>query len=159
MPSYFVKTRIYELFPSKAMKAVLDRNCDYRRYCWNQALALWNDLYLAHSIYDRIRYTIFMPKENKKTHKITTVKRDFHLNPSPNWRLVRDRMVEEKADWQFSYSAHLLQLAVQDLGKAWQNFFDKAQPDWGVSHALNPNVKCVKALRAIRLKWLTASSF
>lgn len=59
------------------------------------------------------------------------MKRDFHLNPSPNWRLVRDRMVEEKADWQFSYSAHLLQLAVQDLGKAWQNFFDKAQPDWG----------------------------
>ena len=55
----------------------------------------------------------------------------YHLNPSPNWRLVRDLMIEQKEDWQYAYSARTLQLAVQDLGKAWQNFFNKAQPDWG----------------------------
>lgn len=131
MTNYYLKTRVYELFPSKTMKAVLDRNCDYRRYCWNQALALWNDLYFAHQIYDKIRYTTFTPKENKKTHQIKIIKKDVHLNPSPSWRLVRDKLVEDKEDWQFNYSAHLLQLAVQDLGKAWNNFFDKAQPDWG----------------------------
>lgn len=131
MADYYLKTRIYELFPNKTMKKILDRNCDYRRYCWNQALALWNDLYLAHQVYDKIRYTTFTPKENHKNHQIKIVKKDVHLNPSPNWRLVRDRLVEGKEDWQFAYSAHLLQLAVQDLGKAWKNFFDKAQPDWG----------------------------
>lgn len=43
MPEYYIKTKSYELFPNKQMKAVFDRNCDYRRFCWNEALALWND--------------------------------------------------------------------------------------------------------------------
>ncbi|MCT6891825.1 MAG: hypothetical protein M3Z87_19585 [Lactobacillus sp.] len=29
------------------MQKILDRNCDYRRYCWNQALTLWNDFILS----------------------------------------------------------------------------------------------------------------
>lgn len=143
MANYYLKTRTYELFPNKAMKEVLDRNCDYRRYCWNQALALWNDLYFAHKIYDRVYLTTFTPKtveatvKDKKTNKakkikqVKAIKKNFHVNPSPNWRLVRDRLVEDKEDWQFAYSSRILQLAVHDLGKAWKNFFDKAQPDWG----------------------------
>lgn len=134
MSNYYIKTRSYEVFASKAMKNILDRNCDYRRYCWNQALALWNDLYSAHQIYDKICYTTFTPKKNKRSNKLKIIQKDVHLNPSPNWRLVRDRLVEEKEDWQFAYSAHLLQLTVQDLGKAWKSFFDKAQPDWGKPH-------------------------
>lgn len=27
------------------MTKVLDSLCDYRRYCWNQGLDVWNDLY------------------------------------------------------------------------------------------------------------------
>ena len=131
MPNYYIKTRVYELFPTETMKIVLDRNCDYRRYCWNEALALWQDLYMAHAIFDKVVATTFIPKQNKKTKKSKMIKQDHHLNPSPNWRLVRDKLVEGKEDWQMNYSAHLLQLAVQDLGKAWKNFFDKAQPDWG----------------------------
>ena len=42
--------------------------------------------------------------------------------PAPKWKAIRNKLVAEKEDWQFSYSAHLLQLAVQDLGKAWQIF-------------------------------------
>ncbi|GAA2959988.1 hypothetical protein GCM10019995_13640 [Lactobacillus kefiranofaciens subsp. kefirgranum] len=124
------------------MKDVLDRNCDYRRYCWNQALALWNDLYLAHSTLDKICRIVFTPKVNQKTSKIKAIQNDIHLNPSPNWRLVRDRLVEDKQDWQYAYSARILQLAVQDLGKAWKNFFDKAQSDWG-----KPKFKSKRALR------------
>ena len=45
MTEYYIKTRSYELLPNKQMKAILDRNCDYRRFCWNEALALWNDEY------------------------------------------------------------------------------------------------------------------
>ena len=33
------------LYPNKTMKTVLDSLCDYRRYCWNQGLELWNTLY------------------------------------------------------------------------------------------------------------------
>ncbi|MDK6810552.1 helix-turn-helix domain-containing protein, partial [Ligilactobacillus agilis] len=33
------------LYPNETMKQVLDDLCDYRRYCWNQGLALWNDMY------------------------------------------------------------------------------------------------------------------
>ncbi|OXC41359.1 MULTISPECIES: helix-turn-helix domain-containing protein [Lactobacillus] len=126
-----VKTRVYRLKPDEAMKQILDDWCNYRRYCWNQALALWQDLYMARTIFDKVVATTFIPKQNKKTKKWRMTHQDYHLNPSPNWRLVRDLMIEQKEDWQYAYSARTLQLAVQDLGKAWQNFFNKAQPDWG----------------------------
>ena len=112
------------------MKQILDDWCNYRRYCWNQALALWQDLYMARTIFDKVVATTFIPKQNKKTKKWRMTHQDYHLNPSPNWRLVRDLMIEQKEDWQYAYSARTLQLAVQDLGKAWQNFFNKAQPDY-----------------------------
>lgn len=63
-------------------------------------------------------------------------------NPSPNERRVRDELVANKAEWQFELSARCLQLAVKDLAKAWQNFFDRAQPDWG-----KPRFKSKKAAR------------
>lgn len=126
-----VKTRIYQLYPNQTMKQVLDDWCDCRRYCWNQALALWQDLYMAHTILDKVVATVFIPKQDKKTKKWKAIHRDQHLNPSPNWCLVRDRMIEQKNDWQYAYSARTLQLAVQDLGKAWESFFNQAQPDWG----------------------------
>ena len=91
------------------MKKVLDDLCDYRRYCWNQGLALWNDMYDA---------SVILADKKQR----------------PNARKVRDELVANKADWQFQLSARCLQLALSDLGKAWQNFFDRAQPDWGKPH-------------------------
>ena len=34
-----------QLYPSKEMKKYLDKQCDYRRYCWNKGLEMWNTLY------------------------------------------------------------------------------------------------------------------
>ena len=99
------------------MKKVLDDLCDYRRYCWNQGLALWNDMYDASLILE-----------------------DKEL--LPNERNVRDELVADKADWQYQLSAICLQLAVSDLGKAWKNFLNKAQPDCG-----KPQFKSKKAPR------------
>ena len=99
------------------MKKALDDLCDYRRYCWNQGLALWNDMYDESLIMD-----------DQKCR--------------PNERKVRNELVHNKQDWQFSLSARCLQLAISDLGKAWQNFFAKAQPDWG-----KPRFKSKKAPR------------
>lgn len=135
------QTRLFELKPSVAMKKALDRNCDYRRYCWNLALETWNKLYFS-------RQVLFTPQLKKKLKKFhEELKKHPHKkpnvffdeydysqllnNPAPNERRVRDLLVANKEDWQYSYSAHLLQLTVKDLANAWKNYFNKAQPDWG----------------------------
>ncbi|HJG05782.1 RNA-guided endonuclease InsQ/TnpB family protein [Ligilactobacillus agilis] len=105
------------LYPNQIMKQVLDDLCDYRRYCWNQGLALWNDMYDA-----------------------SLVLEDKKLRPSA--RKVRDELVANKEDWQYQLSARCLQLAISDLGKAWQNFFKKSLPDWG-----KPKFKSKKTAR------------
>ena len=104
-----LRTQKVKLCPNRTMQKVLDDLCDYRRYCWNQGLALWNDMYNA---------SVILADKKQR----------------PNERKVRDELVANKADWQFQLSARCLQLAISDLGKAWQNFFDQAQPDWGKPH-------------------------
>jgi len=63
-------------------------------------------------------------------------------SPRPSTYSVRNELVADKADWQYTLSARTLQLAIADLGHAWQNFFDKSQPDWG-----KPTFKSKKAAR------------
>ena len=104
-----LRTQKVKLYPNQTMKKMLDDLCDYRRYCWNQGLALWNDMYDA---------SVILADKKQR----------------PNERKVRDELVANKADWQYQLSARCLQLAISDLGKAWQNFFDRAQPDWGKPH-------------------------
>lgn len=88
------------------MTRELDKLCDYRRYCWNLGLETWNSMYDAYLL-------------NKDD------------NPSPNKRNVRNILVANKQDWQYSLSAKVLQQAVGDLDKAWRNFFNKSLPNWG----------------------------
>ena len=112
-----IRVQKVRLYPNQTMKKVLDDLCDYRRYCWNQGLALWNNMYNA-----------------------SLVLGDKKLRPSE--RKVRDELVANKEDWQYQLSSRCLQLAISDLGKAWQNFFNKAQTDWG-----KPKFKSKKAPR------------
>ena len=126
-----IKTQVVKLKVNKTMQKHLDALCDYRRYCWNKGLETWQLMYEAHTL-------------NKQN------------NPSPNERRVRNELVANKADWQYDLSARCLQLAVKDLENAWNNFFDKAQPDWGT-----PSFKSKKAPRqgfkTDRAKMLMAS--
>lgn len=110
-----IRTQVVKLYPSQAMRQHLDDLCDYRRYCWNQGLETWNNMYEESLIMD-----------NKQ------------LRPN-EWK-VHNELVSNKQDWQYQLSARCLQLAISDLGKAWKNFFDKAQPDWG-----KPEFKSKKA--------------
>ena len=112
-----LRTQKVKLYPNQTMKKVLDNLCDYRRYCWNQGLALWNDMYEA---------SVILADKKQR----------------PNERKVRNELVANKADWQYQLSSRCLQLAISDLGKAWKNFFNKAQPDWG-----KPRFKSKKAPR------------
>jgi putative transposase len=120
-----IRTRVYELHPNNVMKQALDDACDYRRYCFNKGLALWNEMYEARQI-----------------AKDTKQKSLLKAYPSPTERRVRDELVANKADWQYQYPAHLLQLAITDLANAWNNFFNKSLPDWG-----KPEFKSKKAPR------------
>ncbi|MGK4099384.1 transposase [Ligilactobacillus salivarius] len=112
-----IQVQKVRLYPNQTMKKVIDDLCDYRRYCWNRGLALWNDMYDSSLVLD-----------------------DKKLKPSK--RKVRDELVANKEDWQYQLSARCLQLAISDLGKAWSNFFNKAMPDWG-----KPKFKSKKASR------------
>ena len=112
-----IRVQKARLYPNQTMKKVIDDLCDYRRYCWNRGLALWNDMYDSSLVLD-----------------------DKKLKPSK--RKVRDELVANKEDWQYQLSARCLQLAISDLGKAWSNFFNKAMPDWG-----KPKFKSKKASR------------
>ena len=67
-----IRTIKVRLYPNKHMKQVLDNLCDYRRYCWNQGLETWNQMYDLHCI--------------DKSYK------------TPNERDVRNELVENKQD-------------------------------------------------------------
>ena len=103
------------------MKRVLDSLCDYRRYCWNNALACWSDQYeaqligLPESILDKLR---------SKTESLTAEERELVTQyPSPSYYSVRDELVAQKEDWQTAFSSRVLQQAVKDLAHAWNLFF------------------------------------
>ena len=115
--SRVIRMERVKLYPNAVMKSRLDELCNYRRYCWNQGLALWNDMYDESLIMD-----------DKKRR--------------PTERKVRNELVHNKQDWQFTLSARCLQLAISDLGKAWQDFLNKSQSDCGM-----PKFKSKKAPR------------
>lgn len=121
-----IKTQVVELRPNKTMRKQLDNLCDYRRYCWNLALSTWQTMYDAHTL--------------NKTD-----------NPSPNERRVRDELVANKADWQFSLSARCLQLTVKDLAMLGRPSLIKLKLI-GVSHSLNQRKILDKALKPIELR-------
>lgn len=131
--------RQVRLYPNKTMKRVLDSLCDYRRYCWNEAIACWNDQYEARlvgipeSILDKLR---------SKTNPLTDEEQDLvNQYPSPSHYSVRDELVAQKEDWQHAFSSRVLQQAVKDVATAWELFF-KHQDTAG-----KPTFKTSKAIK------------
>ena len=104
------------LYPTKQMRAYLDSQCDYRRYCWNKALSLWNDLYDQRGI--------ALPRELKLKIKDSLTDKTIQFTedemnqrkkfPSPTERIVRDELVAHKSDWEYTNSCRVLQLAVKE---------------------------------------------
>ena len=117
------------LYPNKTMQNVLDSLCDYRRYCWNHGLELWNDLYeqrvemVPASLRKKSQLAI-----KDKTIKFSKDEQELlDMFPSPSERVVRDLMVKDKEDWQYTLSSKVLPLAVRDLAQAWSKFFDSKE--------------------------------
>lgn len=126
-----IRVQKVRLYPNQTMKKVLDDLCDYRRYCWNKGLALWNDMYDS--------YLILNDEKLK-----------------PNWRKVRDELVANKEDWQYQLSPRCLQLAISDLGKAWSNFLTKLRQT-GVNLSLNLKRMLGKDLKQIERRLSTVN--
>ena len=119
-------TRKVVLYPNHTMTKVLNNLCNYRRYCWNQGLELWNDLYEQ-------RIEIVPASLRKKSQLAikdkTIVFSDeeqelLDLFPSPSYYVVQNLMVKDKEDWQYLLSSRILLWAVKDLTNAWSAFFN-----------------------------------
>jgi putative transposase len=94
-----IKTHKVRIYPNAQMRQVLDAGFGYARYCYNQGLELWNVMYESFVLTGNLKF-------------------------KPNGNKIRDILVNEKEDWQFSFSARILQTAILNLKKAWQNFFN-----------------------------------
>lgn len=99
-----IKTHQVKLYPNRTMTKVINDLFNYRRYIWNQALSIWNDMYDE---------SIIMG--NKKLQ--------------PNRFNVKKELTANKADWQYTMSSHILNLVSSDLEKAWKNFWNPNMPD------------------------------
>ena len=128
------------LYPNKAMKTVLDSLCDYRRYCWNQSLELWNTLYEQRLICLPVELRAKVKASlTDKTIKFTDEEQGLRvLYPAPSERIVRNELVAQKADWQLAFSSRVLQFAIKDLAIAWKLFFNNQKT------ANKPNFKSRK---------------
>ena len=124
-------TRKVVLKPNIAMRQVLDSLCDYRRYCWNEALELWNTLYEQRLIglTEEERSTVREFVKSKQP-LIAELQELNALYPSPNNYTVRNILVAQKEDWQCFLSPRVLQLAVKDLADAWSRFY-KSSKEFG----------------------------
>ncbi len=119
-------SRKVKLYPNKTMAKVLDNLCDYRRYCWNQGLELWNDLYdqrvemVPTSLRKKSQLAI-----KDKTIKFSDKEQELlDLFPSPSYYVVQNLMVKDKGDWQYLLSSRVLLWAIKDLANTWSAFFN-----------------------------------
>ena len=122
-----------KLYPTKQMRTYLDSQCDYRRYCWNKGLEVWNDFYDQRMI-SLPTYLKVKIKESLKDKSIQFTEEEMNLRkefPSPTERHVRNELVANKSDWEYENSARVLQLAIKDLSDTRIRFFKKSQNSSG----------------------------
>ena len=113
------------LYPNRTMQAVLDSLCDYRRYCWNQGLELWNTMYEARLIGLPVELRAKIKASlTDKTIKFSEEEQALRARfPAPSVYGVQNELVAQKADWQYEFSARVLLRAIKDLAAVWNLFF------------------------------------
>ncbi|UQS84948.1 transposase [Apilactobacillus apisilvae] len=94
-----IKTQKIKIHPNSHMTKVVNDLFNYRRYVWNQALGVWNEIYDGSLILN-----------SKKLR--------------PNGTKVRNELVLNKADWQFKRFSRVLQQTVSQLEQSWKNYFN-----------------------------------
>ena len=112
------------------MAKVLNNLCDYRRYCWNQGLELWNGLYeqrvemIPASLRKKSQLAI-----KDKTIKFSNDEQELlDMFPSPSHYVIQNILVKDKEDWQYFLSSRVLLWTIGDLANAWSAFFNSKKP-------------------------------
>ena len=123
-------TKKVALYPNSTMTKVLDELCAYRRYCWNQGLELWNDLYdqRIEMVPADLRKKSQLAIRDKNIVFFEEEQELLTLFPSPSHHVVQNMLVADKADWQCSLSSRVLQMAIKDLAHSWSAFFGSKKP-------------------------------
>ena len=123
-------TKKVALYPNKTMTKVLNDLCDYRRYCWNQGLNLWNELYdqRVKNVPANLRKKSQLAIKDKTIAFSKEEQELLNMFPSPSNRVIRNKLVANKEDWQYLLSSRVLQWAIRDLANAWSAFFDNKKP-------------------------------
>lgn len=123
-------TKKVVLYPNKTMTKVLDNLCNYRRYCWNHGLELWNDLYEQRV--EMVPTSLRMKSQRAIKDKTIVFSEDeqklLNMFPSPSYYVVQNLMVKDKGDWQYLLSSRVLLWTIKDLAKAWSAFFNSKTP-------------------------------
>ena len=122
-------SRKVRLYPNKTMLTMLDMLCDYRRFCWNQALDVWMSLYQQRQEHlpSDLRLKVKQAVKDKSIAFTDDENALLTQYPAPTQYTVRDILVKNKQDWQYQLSSRVLQLAVADLAKAWKYFFNNKE--------------------------------
>lgn len=115
-----------KLYPNKTMTKVLDDLCNYRRYCWNRGLELWNGLYeqRVEMVPASLRMKSQLAIKDKTIKFSDKEQKLLDLFPSPSYYVVQNLMVKDKEDWQYLLSSRVLLWTIKDLAKAWSAFFN-----------------------------------
>lgn len=131
-----------KLYPNQTMRKVLDSLCYYRRYCWNQGLDVWNDLYdqRIEMVPADLREKSQLAIKDKSIVFSEEEQELLNLFPSPSHCVVQNSLVADKADWQYRLSSRVLQMAVKDLAHAWSAFFNNKKPSKKGSRKKKRNV-------------------
>ena len=119
-------TKKVRLYPNETMLTILDTLCDYRRYCWNQALDVWMSLYQQRQEHlpSDLRRKVKQAVKDKSISFTEDEKALLSQYPAPTHYRVLDTLVARKKDWQYLLSSRVLQKAVADLAKAWKYYFE-----------------------------------
>jgi len=122
-------TKKVRLYPNKTMLTILDMLCDYRRYCWNQALDAWMSLVQQRQehVPNDLRLKVKQAIKDKSISFTGDEKALLLQYPAPTQYTVRDILTKNKQDWQYQLSSRVLYQAVADLAKAWQYFFNNKE--------------------------------
>ena len=122
-------SRKVRLYPNKTMLTILDNLCDYRRFCWNQALDVWMSLVQQRQQHlpSDLRLKVKQAVKDKSISFTDDEKALLSQYPAPTQYTVRDILVKNKQDWQYRLSSRVLQLAVADLAKVWKYFFNNKE--------------------------------
>lgn len=122
-------TKKVRLYPNKTMLAVLDSLCDYRRFCWNQALDVWLSLYQQRQEHLPVDLRLKV-KQAVKDKSITFTDDENALliqYPAPTRYTISGILTKQKQEWQYQLPSRVSYLAVADLAKSWKYFFNNKE--------------------------------